>query len=157
MFASCVIKTFFGVFMTENAQFMLDIDRFIKKAKGREARFVREFAQDLAEEIIQETPVQTGFLRASWAAGINAPDSGHMGQRGTVDSPSDPGGTMGRISLNLSKARPGDTIFISNNAEYAPHVEFGTSKMSPRAFVRRTVARAAQIAENTLRRVVRSG
>lgn len=139
------------------ANFSVEIANFVKKTKDREARFIREFSQDLAEEVIKETPVQTGFLRSSWSAAIGAPDTGQVGIKGTIESPSDPSGAFSRIALNLLGVKGGDTIFISNNAEYAPHVEYGTSRMAARAFVRRTLARANQIALNAFRRVMAGG
>jgi HK97 gp10 family phage protein len=128
-----------------NQDFIVDIERFIQKAGKRQDQFVREFCQDLAEKVVENTPVQTGFLRGSWAAGIGAP--------AIAASVSDP---SPRIALNLSRAKAGDTIFISNSASYGAFVEFGTSRMSPRAFVRRTVAQAQTIAQNTLNRIAKA-
>lgn len=40
-----------------------------------------------------------------------------------------------------------DVIEVSNTVDYAPFVEFGTHKMSPRGMLRSTVEEADQVAE----------
>lgn len=128
-------------------EFVFAIDKFINKAGANIDRFMREFPQDLAEKVVENTPVLTGNLRANWTAAIGVPDRAFNGVPG--DDP------MGRIALNLSKAKGGDTIFITNNTEYGPYVEWGTSRMAPRAMVRKTLAQAPAIAAATIRRINR--
>src|SRR5215472_13922037 len=113
-----------------------DFDRLIKKAKTSPKAFAMEFVQDLVSEVIKATPVRTGFLRASWFAEINDEPSGAGGAGGE--------GAMMAAAVNM---KPGDRFIAVNTAAYAAFVEFGTRKMSPRAFVHGTVARAAAIAE----------
>lgn len=127
--------------------FVFNIDKFIQKTGVNIDRFTREFPQDLSREVVEATPVITGTLHASWTASIGAPNFGHIGIPGV-----DPFGT---IALNLMRAKAGDTIYITNTAKYGRFVEFGTSRMSPRSFVRRTVARAASIAAESARRISR--
>ena len=46
-----------------NADFVVNIDKFIEKAGKNADLFMREFPQDLAEKVVENTPVKTGFLR----------------------------------------------------------------------------------------------
>lgn len=131
--------------MTNNREFIVSIEKFIKQAGEDLDEFTREFPQDLTKAIIEDTPVDTGFLRGSWTAAIDAPDLSHQGQIGTDPST--------RIALNLRRAKAGDTIYITNTAKYGPYVEFGTAFIAPRAFVRNNVAKADMIAKNTLKRI----
>lgn len=127
--------------------FSLQVDKFIEKAKGRTQAFVSEFLQDLNEEVVRATPVVTGFLRGSWWASIGAPATGP----GLAD-PS--GGTaVARMNLVASQVIVGQVYYAMNGAAYAGYVEYGTSRMTPRAFVRRTLARAEAIAEDAAKRV----
>lgn len=122
--------------------FALDISKFVEKTKGKTDLFVREFNQDLADKVQENTPYKTGTLRAGWTLGINAPDA----------APSSPANAA-RIALTLQGVKAGATVFHSNNVKYGPFVEFGTRFMEARAFVRKTVAQAPQIAESVLRRI----
>ena len=128
-------------------QFNLDIQKWVEKTKGRLDAFCSEFVQDINEEIVRATPVKTGFLRGSWWASIDAPDV----QAGTPD----PAGTtvVARLNLVALDFKPGTVYFAMNGAAYAGFVEYGTTKMTPRAFVRGVVARAQDIAEAAAQRV----
>jgi len=124
------------------AEFSLQIAEFVKKAGKNTEKFYREFNQDLAREVQEATPVKTGNLRGSWSARLNAPDS----------SPAN-GKNSASVSLVLAGAKVTDTVYHTNNAKYGIFVEFGTARMSGRAFVRRTLARAKIIAQDTLNRI----
>lgn len=124
------------------AEFSLQIAEFVKKAGKNTEKFYREFNDDLSQEIRIATPVKTGTLRGSWSAKLNAPDT----------SPAN-GQNSASVSLVLAGAKLTDTIYHTNNAKYGVFVEFGTARMQPRAFVRRTIARAQIIAQNVLNRI----
>lgn len=128
-------------------RFQLQVDQWIAKAKGREKLFCTEFIQDINEQVVMATPVKTGFLRGSWYAALGGDAEG----AGGID-PS--GGTsVARMNLVASELKLGDIYHAQNGANYAVYVEFGTSKMAPRAFVRGTLDRAQEIANATLARI----
>jgi len=54
-----------------NVKFKID-DAAIAKLKGRVKEFCVEFIQDISEQVVEATPVKTGFLRASWYASLNS-------------------------------------------------------------------------------------
>lgn len=124
------------------AEFSLQIAEFVKKAGKNTEKFYQEFNQDLALEVQKATPVKTGNLRGSWSTKLNSPDTSPANGRNSAS-----------VSLILSGAKITDTVYHTNNSKYGVFVEFGTSRMSPRAFVRRTIARAAAIAQETLNRI----
>jgi len=124
--------------------------------------FMLEFTQDLSFALIVNTPYRTGFLRASWYAGLNNSPSSKAAskrQRGVARAGgfADPAGASatGRIGLVLKDVRFGDTVFLVNAANYAKYVEYGTRRMAPRAFVRRTFNEAQAIAQRAAARVSR--
>lgn len=125
--------------MGNGRAFALQIADFVAKAKGNEDAFVRAFCNKLFFEIVKATPVQTGFLRGAWGAVLG----------GTYTASPD------AISAALSGYKAGDTVGLRNTAKYAPFVEFGTSRMTPRAFVRNTLRRADSIAKQALSEVVK--
>lgn len=127
--------------------FTLDMQRFVDKVKGNIEEFLVEFTQDVAEAVVRDTPVDTGFLRGSWwanigswAAGPGAPDKG--------------GGTViARMNLVILDFKPGDVIYLLNGANYAGFVHDGTSRMGARPWVLGVAQRAPFIAEATARRI----
>lgn len=136
--------------------FTLDLDAFVAKAKGRMNEFLIEFLQDLNEQVVRATPVDTGFLRGSWFASIGAPSvSG-----GALDPAG--AGAVARMNLVASGIVVGQAYYAMNGAAYAARVEYGfvgkdklgrQFNQPPRAFVRSTMARAQIIAEAAAVRV----
>lgn len=127
-----------------------DVGNFIKNSKNNETKFLRQFSQELMFEVVQATPVQTGFLRSSWQPYINSPGQETLG--GSADQSGQI--ALDRIGLIVSNLKAGDTLYYINHAEYGVYVEYGTSKMEPRAFVRSVVARADTIAKKVATQIM---
>lgn len=131
----------------ETSQFVADIQRFVELSKKKTEVFAIEFIQDLNEAVVWATPVDTGFLRGSWYAGIGTTLAGA--------GPPDPSGqgSVARMNLVAASIKLGDTYYAANGAKYAAAVEYGTKHMHPRAYVRATLARADSIALRTAQRL----
>lgn len=127
--------------------FSIQMEEFAAKAKANIREFHIEFAQDVAEEVVLGTPVDTGFLRGSWWAQIGSPGTG----AGIIDK----GGstTMARLNLVAAEFEPGETIYYMNGAAYALFVHDGTSRMGARPWVQNVARRAPVIAEATAQRI----
>jgi hypothetical protein len=141
--------------MTTPAKFFLDIEKYAAETKGRLDEFVSEVVQDIAEDIIRNSPVDTGFFRASWHANLNElPGIGLVNpapaDRVRAAAGKDP---MASIIFAAKDIKAGDVFYMMNAAVYAVHLEFGTSRMAPRAIVRSTLARADAIAAAAAQRV----
>jgi len=129
--------------------FKLDDAQF-EKLNGKVKEFAVEVIQDINEAVVQATPVKTGFLRGSWWAALNAEADGQGSQ-----DPS--GGTaIARMNLTLADLKIGDVYNAQNGANYAVFIEFGTSKIRPRAFVRGVLDRAQEFADAAAVRVSQS-
>jgi hypothetical protein len=126
---------------------MDEILRGLDDAQGKALRFATEFLQDMNQHVVENTPYLTGNLRGSWYAGLNAePDAGN--------GPPDAGaGAVARLNLSLASLQLGDVYYAVNGANYAAYVEYGTSRMWPRAFVQMTVNMAGIYAEETAARI----
>lgn len=127
----------------ETRKMELAVSKFIKLAKGRSAAFSAIFIQDLNYNIVINTPVKTGFLRASWYASLGSPpalQSNHT---------ADPTGstTIARCNLIAATMKLGQVYYMVNGASYAVHVEFGTKFMRGRRMVGSTLDRANKIAK----------
>ena len=147
--------------------FTLQIDAFVKKAKGRAEEFCSEFAQDVAEEVVRATPYKTGFMRASWVASIGKVPGGKMRapkKRGKATTDVTDAKTVAKLNLVASEFKPGEIIYFTNSAVYAMRVHYGfvgTDSLGrkyaqpPRPWVTDVVVRSNLIAQKTARRVAK--
>lgn len=56
----------------------------------------------------------------------------YLTAKGAVDT--------GRLRNSVTHSRSGDTMYVGTNVEYAPYIEFGTSKMKPRTYIKPSIA-----------------
>lgn len=128
--------------MADGRTFRLDLSKWANATQEKLDGLVRQTCQEMAYNVVRDTPVDTGFLRGSWQPAIGTPGAGLPGA-----------GSPDTISLVASQMKAGETFFMTNNAAYARHVEYGTSKMAGRYFVRDNVGRFRSIAEKYARRL----
>ena len=114
----------------DSGNFTMQLQQFGTLFDANMAQFASRFCQALSNEIVRNTPVDTGYLRASWSPNIDA-----------------------------SSVTIGDVFEFSNHAVYARRLEFGfigTDKLgriynqAGRGFVRAVINRADQIADEIL-------
>lgn len=132
------------------ARVTVNMGNAIRQTKRRVETVVNEFTQDMAETVVSRTPVDTGFLRGSWFVSIGQRNEAFQGSEDKSGTQ-----TVARMSIDIARARIGAVIYVLNGAAYAEHVEFGTQRMAPRAFVRSTVSDAPRILQDTIRRIRR--
>jgi hypothetical protein len=114
------------------------ISDWVAQTKERTLAVRNEAAQRVVE--VMQTPVgaggnmpvDTGFLRASLRATLGEPGFSVTYNPGDGSSHAYDAGT---VSLVISSAHIEDTISAIYTANYAPYVEYGTSKMAARRFV----------------------
>jgi hypothetical protein len=131
--------------------FTAQVDEWARKSEARMIAVVRDAAQKTVDMMQKPTakggnmPVDTGFLRNSLQAGINAPKVGPSVNPGNPVAQND-----GDIVLAIQGVEPGDTLYLTYSANYARFVEYGANGRPGRGFVRlatqkwkRTVAASA--------------
>lgn len=121
--------------MANGRTFRLDLGKWANATQGKLDALVRQTAQEIAQRVVQDTPVDTGFLRASWQPSIGSPSAGAPGA-----------GSPDTVSLVAAQMKAGEIFYMTNNASYAAYVEFGTSRIAPRYFVTDNVKRFRSIA-----------
>lgn len=131
----------------QSLSFEHQVSEWVRETEQRLTAVFRESAQRVTNRMSELTPVDTGFLRASLQAGLNAPAN--------TTSNQNPGGSFnydgGQVALVIANAQLSDTIYATFGANYAQFVEYGTSKMAPRAFVRQAAAQWPQIVDEVAR------
>lgn len=113
------------------AGFAAQVDAWVRETEDRIERVFKTAAQFVIEDVSMRTPVDTGTLRASWTVTLDAP----LPLRDDIRPNSIPNVPQD-YKLAIAGAGIGTTIYASFVAGYAVHVEYGTSKMTPRAMVR---------------------
>lgn len=93
-------------------QFVVDVNDWVSKAKKNVNAAYQATAMLALGRVKQLTPVQTGFLRASWTvvAGEQAMDAS--------------GGEAGAYAV-IANLKAGDVISLVNPAPYAMRINFG--------------------------------
>lgn len=119
---------------------------------GFTTRLVQRIVLDVTANLIEDTPVDTGWARANWVPSIGDPFTGTAGsaqeaRAGVIDrSPQEQGIAQVALGYTLSQGN----ITISNNVPYIRRLNEGSSSQAPAAFVQSAIARAISNA-NSLR------
>ena len=120
------------------------IDRFIE-------RVVVKIGLDVTANLIETTPVDTGWARANWVPSAGRPESNDPGIR---DRSRVPGAqakqAVGQAELLRYKLGRGKA-FVTNNVPYIRQLNEGSSQQAPRGFVQRAVRKAVTVDIRTLR------
>lgn len=102
--------------------------------------FVKMVAADTHEQIVERTPVDVGTARSNWIARIGVPwryvyrafaPGSHLGrgERGNLS------GAVRQARAVISRRKPEQTIYITNNLPYITRLNSGYSRQSPAGFV----------------------
>jgi hypothetical protein len=119
--------------------FNLKIRGWAKSTQEKLDALARQSVQQIAQNVVVDTPVDTGFLRGSWQPSLGKPIA-------ATGSPDQSGaGALSSINLVVAGMKAGDTFYLVNNAKYGAFVEFGTSRMAGRFFVTSNVKRASAV------------
>ena len=105
-----------------------DIRRIMKGARVSVRSAVQLLMSEIMLEVIQRTPVDTGFLRANWVLSIGEqPRSirdAREAETGRGTPPPSPV-TVARLEAELNSFEIGDVLYFVNNAKYASIIEYG--------------------------------
>jgi hypothetical protein len=107
-------------------------------------RIVKRLALNINANLIEDTPVDTGWARANWVLEIGSPFTGTAGTREDAEA--------GRVDQNpqqlgigkIAAYKLGPIIYESNNVPYIEKLNDGSSAQAPSAFVQAAILRAVQ-------------
>lgn len=94
-------------------------------------------------DLAKNTPVDTSKAISNWKVTLVAPypaevDAHFPGMSGSTYTKS-VAETIAEAERNIKKRRSGETIFITNNADYITKLNNGSSRQEPAGFVERAV------------------
>lgn len=138
--------------------FAVELDRFLSLVDRRNTLVCQGVAVTLANEVISGgqyspgTPIDTGFARANWAAALDDEPPAPSVEAGPNLSglAASAAAAINGVAL---QAHPGTVLTLQNTAPYIRHLEYGTSRMAPRAFIRQAIQAAPLIAKEVVAHV----
>lgn len=101
------------------------------------AKMMVKLAFSITAELVEATPVDTGWARANWVPRRGAPQLVPVGSPQNVDRSA---AAQGQASLARYSIFDG-SIFISNNVPYIGRLNAGHSKQAPAGFIQRSIFR----------------
>ena len=102
---------------------------------------------DVGGGTIQDTPVKTGYLRANWRVGIDAPATGQL-------DITDPSGQIAQADLAAKAPNIfGRLVYFTNNLPYARRIEYEgySSIKAPQGMLRININRFTDAVEKAIR------
>ena len=117
-----------------------------RELEGTVESAVKRVVFDVEANLIETTPVDTGFARASWVPSRTEPFEGQIGPSGEADSTAQRRGERRVLSYKLRHG----AAFVSNNAPYIVLLNQGHSRQAAPGFVQRAIAKAVREAEGDL-------
>lgn len=125
--------------VTNMGQLQNRLERVSKGLGDFILRLERNIIDEVADEVVRATPVDTGFARGNWTPGLNSPP---IGSTTTLDPTAQ--ASPARISALARFLRLQDTFYITNNAAYIELLNRGYSPQAAAQFVSRAVSRGVQ-------------
>lgn len=100
-------------------------------------------AKELLKTLVYQTPVDTSTARSNWQISLDTPlfnfieayEYGSFGSTASVSSQA----AIFVGNEKLKEKKPGQSIFITNNAPYIRDLNSGTSRQAPAGFVESSV------------------
>lgn len=107
--------------MKRSAQTRISLAAWEDWAKEKLDALARQSCFEMAERVVELTPVDVGFLRGSWQPSLG--ETGKLKDAGADD----PSGAVAfvEIAAIVAQMEAGDRFHMLNNAAYAMRMEFG--------------------------------
>lgn len=125
----------------------LQIRAIVRGMTGVMERVVRKVTLDVTANLIETTPVDTGWARANWVPSISAPFIASLAnaQRTPADVASASSQqSAGKAKVFGYKAHMGK-VFVTNNVPYIIDLNMGTSRQATPGLVQRAIAKAVTL------------
>lgn len=106
------------------------LEQYLKQKGEAMERGTANALFELSSDIVERTPVDEGFAKGSWTAGINKTSLAFNDSNG-IPTP--------QIKAESKRFKLGDTFYLLSNLVYMPKLEYGSSQQAPQGMVRRAI------------------
>ena len=123
------------------------IDAILRAVDGFTSKVTQKVTLDVTANLIETTPVDTGWARANWVPSIGKSHQSILGgkpdriTRAPLVASGEAQQATGIASITSYQINQGK-VFISNNVGYIEDLNMGTSKQAPEAFVQGAIDKA---------------
>lgn len=133
-----------GTIFTNLNSFLKELDDVQKKVVRENNVKVKKLAFQVFREVIKNTPVKKGSLRASWSIAENEVNDHESDYSGGKKGEATREAVNNLSKLDKSGNSLPDKYIVFNNKEYGSYVNDGTSKQAPKKFVEKGIAEAVR-------------
>lgn len=103
-----------------------------------------QIAYEVVAELVERTPVDTGWARSNWVPRVGQPQVSVAGARTAVSQADQ---AQGLASLVTYKLEAG-AIYVTNNVPYIKRLNAGHSKQAPAGYIQESILRALRAVES---------
>lgn len=119
---------------TDLVGFQTALRTFTGSVYQKHSQLTKAVASQVVENIVMNTPVDTGEARGEWQIGLDSPPTVKVG---ILDPVGDD--TVRRCLDVIDDAKPSQIIWITNNADHISALEHGSSNQAPNGMVQNAV------------------
>ncbi|UFK26766.1 hypothetical protein [Roseobacter phage RDJL6] len=128
------------------------IKTIIQALEETAEKVVIRLGLNITSNLIEDTPIDTGWARANWVPAIGASRASPAASQPTgsqvqIQQALQQSGMVGLLSYKLASG----TVFISNNVPYIGRLNDGSSTQAPSGFVQAAIRRGVQQTEADLK------
>ncbi len=121
------------------------IRAIVKGLERLTERIVTKITLDITANLIETTPVDTGWARANWVPAIGMPLEANLD--GIIPTSQDAASAASEQQAAIAGIVTGyklsmGAVFVSNNVPYIVRLNEGSSAQAPSAFVQRAIEKA---------------
>lgn len=120
------------------------VQQIAKQLKRTLAHATAEFILEVTANLIETTPVDTGWARANWIPSLGTPFTQTVGSPSSVDTSAQQAGMLALLAYEPATLASPLKVFVSNNVPYIGRLNYGWSSQAPSGFVRFAVDKAAE-------------
>ena len=121
---------------------MTQVRVVVQSLEGFTEKLIKRLALNVTANLVEETPVDTGWARANWVPTIGSPRGRTAGTRAAAEDGKIDLGPQASGQLAVLGYKLGPSIFISNNVPYIKRLNAGSSRQAPAAFIQSSILRA---------------
>ena len=117
----------------------VQINAILSELERVTARVVIKITLDITANLIQTTPVDTGWARANWVPSVGKMQQTTVGSADAVSAVAQTAGLSSVIGYRRGR------VFITNNVPYIEALNAGHSPQQPAGFVERGIQKAVTV------------
>lgn len=122
-----------------------DLKRIAEKQKLSLTQVYRLTMNDLSNQMITSSPVDTGTFKANWLSAINIGDFSYDKGKTNISE------SQGRLTAITNQLEHGETFYFTNSMPYAQKLEDGHSKFAAQGIVKVAINDFPQIVDQRVR------